>query len=144
MVWLWVLTWLSLSNAFLFYREKSWLEHCPLEYRPLYYRKYDDDIFVLFNSTEHLKCFHSYLNYRNPNISFAIENRKENRMSFLDFNIIREKISLLLLSTTNQLLEEFIPILTVSYHPVTKLDCYIHYYIDVSGLAEIGLSFTKN
>ena len=142
MVWLWVLTWLSLSNAFLFYREKSWLEHCPLEYRPLYYRKYDDDIFVLFNSTEHLKCFHSYLNYRNPNISFAIENRKENRMSFLDFNIIREKISLLLLSTTNQLLEEFIPILTVSYHPVTKLACYIHYYIDVSGFAQIGLSFT--
>ena len=35
-----------------------------------------------------------------------------------------KKASLLLLSTANQLLAEFIPILTVSYHPVTKLACY--------------------
>ena len=29
----------TLANAFLVYREKNWLEHCPVEYRPLYYRK---------------------------------------------------------------------------------------------------------
>ena len=52
-----------------------------------------------------------------------------------------KKTSLPLLSTANQLLAEFIPILTVSYHPVIKLACYIHYYIDVSGFARIGLSF---
>ena len=27
----------TLANAFLVYHEKNWLEHCPLEYRPLYY-----------------------------------------------------------------------------------------------------------
>ena len=53
---------LTLANAFLVYHEKNWLEHCPLEYRPLYYRRYFDDIFALFNSAEHLKRFHSYLN----------------------------------------------------------------------------------
>ena len=47
-----------------------------------------------------------------------------------------------LLSTANQLLAEFVPTLTFSYHPVTKLACYIHYYIDVSQFAQIGLSFT--
>ena len=81
----------TLANAFLVYHEKNWLEHCPVEYRPLYYRRYVDDIFVLFNSAEHLKRFHSYLNSRHLNISFTIENEKDNRMSFLDVNIIREK-----------------------------------------------------
>ena len=38
----------TLANVFLVYREKNWLEHCPLEHRPLYYRRYADDIFVLF------------------------------------------------------------------------------------------------
>ena len=43
--------------------------------------------------------------------------------------------------TANQLLPEFILILTVSYHPVTELACYIYYYVDVPGFAQIGLSF---
>ena len=62
-----------------------------MEYRPLCYRTYVDDIFVLFNSAEHLKRFYSYLNSRHLNISLTIENEKGNRMSFLDVNIIREK-----------------------------------------------------
>ena len=49
---------LTLANAFLVYHEKNWLEHFSLEYRPLYYRMYIDDIFVLFNSPEHLNIFH--------------------------------------------------------------------------------------
>ena len=81
----------TLANAFLVYHEKNWLEHCPVEYRPLYYRRYVDDIFVLFNSSEHLKRFYSYLNSRHLNISLTMENEKGNRMSFLDVNIIREK-----------------------------------------------------
>ena len=81
----------TLANSFLVYHKKNWLEHCPLEYRPLYYRKYVDDIFVLFNSPEHLKRFHSYLNSCHLNISFTTKNEKDNRMSFLDVNIIHEK-----------------------------------------------------
>ena len=81
----------TLANAFLVYHEKNWLEHCPLEYRPLYYRRYVDDIFVLLNLGEHLKRFHSYLSSRHLNISFTTENEKDNRMSFLDVNKIRVK-----------------------------------------------------
>ena len=32
----------------------------------------------------------SYLNSRHDNISFTTENKKDNKMSFLDVNIIRE------------------------------------------------------
>ena len=81
----------TLANVFLVYHEKNWLEHCPVEYRPLYYRRYVDDIFVLFNSAKHLKRFYSYLNSRHLNISLTMENEEDNRMSFLDVNIIREK-----------------------------------------------------
>ena len=79
------------ANASLVYYEKNWLKLCPLEYRPLYYRRYVNDIFVLFNSTEHFKRFRSYLNSCHLNMSFTIENEKDNRMSFLNVNIIREQ-----------------------------------------------------
>ena len=44
----------TLVCAFLVYHEKHWPEHCALKYRPSFYRMYVDDIFVLFNSGEHL------------------------------------------------------------------------------------------
>ena len=97
-----------------------------------------DDVFVLFDSPEH-----SYLNSCHLNIPFTIiENEKDNKMSFLDVKIIREKGKFITSVYLRPTLAEFPPILTVSYHPVTKLACYIHYYIDVSGFAQIGLSFT--
>ena len=72
-----------------FPQQSTWLEHYSLEYRPLYYWRYVDDTFVLFDSTEHLKCFRSYLNFCHLNISFTIENEKDNRVSFVNVNIIR-------------------------------------------------------
>ena len=54
----------TLTNAFLVSHEINWLERFPLQYRLFYYRRYVDDIFVLFNSPEHLKRFQGYLNSR--------------------------------------------------------------------------------
>ena len=48
----------SLANAFLAHHEQNWLGSCHL----LYYRRYIDDIFVLFKSSDHLIRFQSYLN----------------------------------------------------------------------------------
>ena len=42
----------SLANAFLAHHEQNCLDGCPLEYRTLYYRRYVDDIFVLFKSSD--------------------------------------------------------------------------------------------
>ena len=36
----------SLAHTFLGYHEQDWSDRCPLEYRPLYYPLYVDDIFV--------------------------------------------------------------------------------------------------
>ena len=38
----------SLANAFLAHYEQIWLNDCPDEFKPVYYKRYVDDIFVLF------------------------------------------------------------------------------------------------
>ena len=40
----------TLANAFLSFHEKKWLQNCPEHFRPVVYRRYVDDIFVLFKT----------------------------------------------------------------------------------------------
>ena len=82
----------SLANAFLCHHEKIWLDECPTEFKPKYYRRYVDDVFVLFSSPEHLPLFQEYLNGRHINISFTCENEVENKIPFLDVEVNRESI----------------------------------------------------
>ena len=63
----------SRANTFLAHHEENWLDGCPLEYRPLYYRLHIDDIFALFRSSDHLKQFENYLNSCHVNMIFTIE-----------------------------------------------------------------------
>ena len=81
----------SLADAFLAHHEQNWLDSCPLEYRPSYYRQYVDDIFVLFKLPDHLKRFQSYLNSCHVNMSFTTETEQNNKISFLDVDVIREQ-----------------------------------------------------
>ena len=53
----------SRANAFSVYHEQNWLDICPLEYKPLYYGRYVDDLFVIFKSSDHVKQFHIKLKY---------------------------------------------------------------------------------
>ena len=80
----------TLANAFLVHFERNWLQNCPPDIKTYYYRRYVDDIFVLFTSPQHLEAFRNFLNGRHANMSFTIESEKQNRMSFLDVQIIRE------------------------------------------------------
>ena len=63
----------SLANAFLADHEQNWLDSSPLEYRPSYYQRYIDNIFVLFKSSDQLKRFQSYLNSSHANTSLTIK-----------------------------------------------------------------------
>ena len=80
----------ALVNAFPVHFGKNWLQNCPSDFKPYYYRRYVDDIFVLFTSPQHLEAFQNFLNCRHANISFTIESEKQNRISFLGIQIIRE------------------------------------------------------
>ena len=72
----------TLANAFLCFHEQIWLNECPEEFKPVYYRRYVDDIFVLFRSPDYLQKFKNYLNSRHRNISFTCEKEQNNSMHF--------------------------------------------------------------
>ena len=82
----------TLANASLYLYEKKWLKKCPLEFKPVFYKRYVDDIFVLFKSTNHLEQFHNYFNNCHLNISFSFQKQKKNgKISFFRFrNFIRK------------------------------------------------------
>ena len=81
----------SLAKAFLSYHEKNWLKNCPQGFKPVFNRRYVHDIFILFKSNDHLKYFQDFLNPCHINMSFSMETEKENKLSFLDIEIIREE-----------------------------------------------------
>jgi len=80
----------SYANAFLCYHEKNWLHNCPSEFKPLFYKRYIDDTFLLFKHPSHVQLFLSYLNDQHHNIKFTCEIEKENQLSFLDTLITKE------------------------------------------------------
>ena len=79
----------SLANAFLCHYEKLWLNSCPPEFKPAVYRRYVDDIFVLFKSKDHLLSFAKYMNTRHKNLKFTFDFEQNNSFSFLDVKITR-------------------------------------------------------
>ena len=81
----------TMANVFLSFYEVKWLEQCPKEFKPVCYRRYVDDIFVLFESTVHLLKFRDYFNTCHPNMSFSFEQEKNGKLSFLDAEVSREK-----------------------------------------------------
>ena len=42
----------TLANIFLCYHETTWLKDCPKSFKPVYYKRYVDDFFVLFEKPE--------------------------------------------------------------------------------------------
>ena len=81
----------SLANVFLSYYEINWLNNCPQEFKQVFYRRYVDDIFILFKSNDHLKYFQDFLNSCHINMSFSMEAKKDNKLSFLDVEVICEQ-----------------------------------------------------
>ena len=73
---------LILPNAFLCFHEQIWLNECPDEFKPVYYRRYVDEIFVLFRSSVHLEKFQKFLNSKHRSIRFTCEKERNNSMPF--------------------------------------------------------------
>ena len=81
----------SLANAFLCFHEQIWLNDCPEDFKPVYYRRYVDDIFALFRSPDHLEKFTHYLNSKHKNIKFTYEKESNNSLPFLDILMLRSE-----------------------------------------------------
>ena len=52
----------TFANIFLSVHEILWLEKCPPEFRPVIYKRYVDDTFLLFQNINQIERFKYYLN----------------------------------------------------------------------------------
>ena len=75
---------------FFVFMRKIGLKNALLNLNQFFYRRYVDDIFALFESTDHLEKFRNYFNTFHPNMSFSLAEEKHGKMSFLDVEILRE------------------------------------------------------
>lgn len=77
----------TFANIFLCHHEQQWLLDCPTNFKPIFYRRYMDDTFVLFRDRIHADMFLQFLNSRHPNMIFTCETQKDNQISFLDAHL---------------------------------------------------------
>ena len=47
----------NFCQYFFSYHEQIWLKNCPCECKPVIYKRYVDDTFLLFRSKDHLRNF---------------------------------------------------------------------------------------
>ena len=95
--------------------EQIWLNECHDEFKPVYFRRYVDDIFVLFCSPVYLEKFQNYSNAKHRNIRFTCEKEHNISMPFLDVLLPELAMVSKYLCITNPHLVEYIQISTVSF-----------------------------
>ena len=61
----------------------------------MFYKRYVDDIFVLFKRLEHAKPFVDYMNNKHKSINFSFEMEKDGQMLFVDIKVFRENVKFL-------------------------------------------------
>jgi len=79
----------SLAEIFMSHHERQWLNDCPAEFKPVLYRRYVDDTFLLFKSPQHVPLFLQYVNSKHPAINFTCESELDGKLSFLDIEITK-------------------------------------------------------
>ena len=77
----------TFANIFMCHHEVNWLANCPNDFKPLFYRRYADDTFVIFKHQDHVELFKEYLNNQHPNIKFTHESETNQKLNFLDTTV---------------------------------------------------------
>ena len=63
------------------------MNECPPDFKPLLYKRYVDDTFLLFETRDQVPLFLEYLNNKHTNIEFTSELEENHVLPFLDINI---------------------------------------------------------
>ena len=56
-----------LANVFMYHFQNNWLENSLPHVKPIVYRKFLDDIFLLFQSKDHVQKLKNYLDKQHKN-----------------------------------------------------------------------------
>ena len=81
----------TMANVFLCFHESNWLNNCPPEFKPILYKRYVDDCFLLFRQKSHINLFHQYINQQHNRIQFTCEIENSNSLPFLDILITKNE-----------------------------------------------------
>ena len=79
----------TFANIFMCFLEKLILDQCPLSFKPIYYRRYVDDTFVLFKEKCHAQLFLDFINSFHRNIKFTMDVESNGQLPFLDILVSR-------------------------------------------------------
>ena len=79
----------SLANIFLAHYEQIWLNDCSDEFKSVYYKRYVDNILLLFRFPYHLEKFNEYLNTKHANVKFTNEKETNGSSPFRCANITK-------------------------------------------------------
>ena len=66
------------------------MKEYPKDFKPVYYKTYVDDIFVVFNEPEHVQFFLEHMNKKHKNMKFSTETEINGSLSFLDVKVFRK------------------------------------------------------
>ena len=109
----------TLANVFLCHFGEQWMSDCPIDYKPISYRRYVDNTFLLFSPESHKTKFLNYMNSKHRNIKFTVEGEENNSLSFLNIKIFRDgwkfKTSVYRKSTFSGVSTNFESFLPISY-----------------------------
>jgi hypothetical protein len=83
----------TLANIFMCHLESKIFSECPKHFKPIFYRRYVDDTFTLFQNHDQVTLFLTYINSLHPNIKFTYESEKDGKLNFLDMTIIKQNRS---------------------------------------------------
>ena len=78
-----------LPNAFLCHFQRQWLSLCALDILTKFFKRYVDDVCIMFHCQSHLNDFVNYMNTKHPNVKFTSAFAKNDYFSFLDARITR-------------------------------------------------------
>ena len=70
----------TFANISLSYHEQIWLKDFPFEFKPVIYKRYVDNTFLLFRFWCYVTCQHT-------NVEFSAEIEEKNSLLFLDIKI---------------------------------------------------------
>ena len=73
--WLWVLPFVFPPQYI--YHEQKWIEDCPAHFKPLIFRRYVDDRFIVFPQPKHAPLLRNYLNSKHQNIKFSLQHEAD-------------------------------------------------------------------
>ena len=82
-----------LANLFMGHNEKDWIENYKGS-KTLFYRRYVDDTFCVFDREQDAVSFYNYIHSQHPNIPFTMEREVDNKLAFLDVLVNNNPLNL--------------------------------------------------